>query len=243
MINSQIRRPHSHSAALMASNTKLILALFGLLITTATVATGYTNHTVGGYAGWFFHSKTNTSATNYTSWAANQTFSLGDCLIFRTTTNQTVIQTYNETTYRNCTTDDASDTDTFQYNGGNTDFDQSLTIEVPLTIEGANYYFSDAGDGVQCQRGMAFKILVRHGNGLPPSLNQPPPPPYGWTRDRPSNGMRVAHCRNLGEMACGLSVIYPLQLTLRDAPFTGPSGQNCLYSIGDKGDRAGQSTT
>ncbi|MFQ6619980.1 hypothetical protein Gotur_000950 [Gossypium turneri] len=178
MINSQIRRPHSHSAALMASNTKLILALFRLLITTATVATGYTNHTVGGYAGWFFHSKTNTSATNYTSWAANQTFSLGDYLIFRTTTNQTVIQTYNETTYRNCTTDDASDTDTFQYNGGKTDFDQSLTIEVPLTIEGANYYFSDAGDGVQCQRGMAFKILVRHGNGLPPSLNQPPPPPY-----------------------------------------------------------------
>ncbi|MBA0576208.1 hypothetical protein Golob_024581 [Gossypium lobatum] len=131
----------------MASNTILIPARFGLLITTATVATGYTNHTVGGDAGW-------------------------------TTTNQTVIQTYNETTYRNCTTDDASDTDTFQYNGGNTDFDQSLTIEVPLTIEGANYYFSDAGDGVQCQRGMAFKILVRHGNGLPPSLSQPPPPPY-----------------------------------------------------------------
>lgn len=74
--------------------------------------------------------------------------------------------------------DDASDTDTFQYDGGNSNFDQSLTIAVPLTIEGTNYYFSDADDGVQCQRGMAFEILVKHGNGLPPSLNQPPPPPY-----------------------------------------------------------------
>ncbi|XP_039046232.1 blue copper protein-like, partial [Hibiscus syriacus] len=111
------------------------------------------------------------SATNYTSWAANQTFSLGDYLIFRTSANQTVIQTYNETTYRNCTTDDALDTDTFQYNGGNSDFDQAMTIE------GANYYFADGDDGVQCQHEMEFEILVRHGIGLLPSLNQPPPPP------------------------------------------------------------------
>ncbi|KAK8477833.1 hypothetical protein V6N11_061144 [Hibiscus sabdariffa] len=162
----------------MASTAKLHLTLLGLLFTTATVATAYTNHTVGGDFGWFFHSKTNTSATNYTSWAANQTFNLGDYLIFRTSTNQTVIQTYNETTYQSCSTDDALDTDTFQYDGGSPQFDQSLTIAVPLTIEGVNYYFSDGDDGVQCQRGMAFEILVRHGNGLPPSLNQPPPPPY-----------------------------------------------------------------
>ncbi|XVE77008.1 hypothetical protein DITRI_Ditri13aG0027400 [Diplodiscus trichospermus] len=162
----------------MASNTKLNLTVIILLITTVATATGYTNHTVGGDAGWFFNSSSNTSAVDYSSWAANQTFNLGDYLIFGTSTNQTVIQTYNETTYRSCTMDDASDTDTFQYNGGNTNFDQSLTIAVPLTIEGKNYYFSDADDGVQCQGGMAFEILVKHGNGLPPSLNQPPPPPY-----------------------------------------------------------------
>ncbi|XWS45974.1 hypothetical protein CRYUN_Cryun14cG0025300 [Craigia yunnanensis] len=162
----------------MASNTKLNLTVIALLVTTVAAATGYTNHTVGGDAGWFFDSKTNTSAIDYSSWAANQTFNLGDYLIFRTSTNQTVIQTYNETTYRSCTMDDSSDTDTFQYDGGNTNFDQSLTIAVALTIEGTNYYFSDADDGVQCQRGMAFEILVSHGNGLPPSLNKPPPPPY-----------------------------------------------------------------
>ncbi|KAK8490776.1 hypothetical protein V6N13_036973 [Hibiscus sabdariffa] len=89
-----------------------------------------------------------------------------------------VIQTYNEITYQSCTPDDALDTDTFQYYDGSLEFDQSLTIAVPLTIQGINYYFSDGDNGVQCQRGMAFEILVRHGNGLPPSLNQPSPPPY-----------------------------------------------------------------
>ncbi|OMO78626.1 Plastocyanin-like protein [Corchorus capsularis] len=162
----------------MSSNINLNLTVIALLITTVATATAYTNHTVGGDAGWFFDSKTNKSVINYSSWAANQTFNLGDYLIFKTSTNQTVIQTYNETTYQSCTMDDALDTDTFQYNGGNTNFDESLTIAVPLTIQGTNYYYSDAEDGAQCQRGMAFEILVNHGTGLPPSLNQPPPPPY-----------------------------------------------------------------
>lgn len=99
-------------------------------------------------------------------------------LVFNTNSNQTVILTYNETTFNSCTTDDASDNDTFQYNGGSTEFGQSMTIAVPLTITGPNYFFSDANDGIQCQRGMAFQISVNHGQGLPPSLNQPPPPPY-----------------------------------------------------------------
>lgn len=159
----------------MATKTVAHLTLIALLITGAAA---YTNHTVGGNAGWLFDATTNTTAIKYSDWAANQKFNLGDYLIFNTNTNQTVIQTYNKTTYRSCTTDDASDTDTFQYGGGNNQFGQALTVPVPLTIEGSNYFFSDADDGVQCEQGMAFEITVRHGNGLPPSLNQPPPPPY-----------------------------------------------------------------
>ena len=53
------------------------LTVIALLIASAAA---YTNHTVGGDAGWFFDSATNTSAANYSSWAANQTFSLGDFL-------------------------------------------------------------------------------------------------------------------------------------------------------------------
>ncbi|GLT43100.1 hypothetical protein SLA2020_170720 [Shorea laevis] len=89
-----------------------------LLITTVATTTENTNHTIGGGVGWFFDFATNTSATNYTSWAANQTFNLRDYLIFRTNTNQTVIQTFNKTTLQSCSKDDASDNDTFQYNGG-----------------------------------------------------------------------------------------------------------------------------
>ncbi|KAL6565911.1 hypothetical protein OROHE_004966 [Orobanche hederae] len=82
-----------------------------------------------------------------------------------------MIQTYNKTTYESCITDDSLDTDTFQYGGGNDEFGNATVVLVPLTIEGSQYYFSDAEDGEQCHK-------VNHGTGLPPSLNQPPPPAY-----------------------------------------------------------------
>ncbi|KAL9315106.1 hypothetical protein ACSQ67_016107 [Phaseolus vulgaris] len=154
------------------------LTVCALLVTAVSAATaGYHNHTVGGGAGWSFNSTTNIPATNYSSWASNQIFDLGDYLIFNTNSNQTVVQTYNKTTYLNCTADD-TDNGTFVYGGGSRSFGESLTIAVPLTIVGPNYFFSDASDGVQCQRGLAFEIEVQQGAGLPPSLNQPPPPPY-----------------------------------------------------------------
>lgn len=158
--------------------TSLRLFVVALLITAAAAADSYTNHTVGGDAGWFFDSTTNKTSSDFSSWAANQTFNLGDFLIFNTNTNQTVIKTYNKTTYDSCTMDDALDTDTVQYDGGSNDFGKAMTIVVPLTIEGTQYFFSDAEDGEQCQNGMAFEIKVSHGLGLPPSLNQPPPPAY-----------------------------------------------------------------
>lgn len=88
-----------------------------------------------------------------------------------------MVQTYNKTTYLNCTADD-TDNGTFVYDSGSSSFGESLTIAVPLTIVGQNYFFSDSSDGVQCQHGLAFEIDVQNGAGLPPNLNQPPPPPY-----------------------------------------------------------------
>ncbi|KAI3764499.1 hypothetical protein L2E82_14508 [Cichorium intybus] len=99
-------------------------------------------------------------------------------ILVETNTNQTVVLTYNETTFRSCSVDNSSDSDTFLYGQGNQQFGQPLTVAVPLTIEGPNYFFSDASDGIQCANGMAFGINVSHGVGLPPNLNQPPPPPY-----------------------------------------------------------------
>lgn len=89
-----------------------------------------------------------------------------------------MIQTYNKTTFQSCSIDDSLDTDTFVYNGGSNELGTAVIIPVSLTIEGTQYYFSDASDGAPCQHGMAFGIKVGHGAGLPPSLNQPPPPPY-----------------------------------------------------------------
>ncbi|KAK7340145.1 hypothetical protein VNO77_20839 [Canavalia gladiata] len=205
----------------MAPSIAAYLTAFSLLITTAAAATGYQNHTVGGAAGWSFNSTTSTSATNYSSWAATQTFDLGDYLIFKTNSNQTVIQTYNKTSYLRCTADD-SDNGTFVYDGGSGRFGQALTIDVPLTIVGPNYFFSDAGDGVQCQHGMAFKINVQRGLGLPPSLNQPPPPPYieppgpdtaespPFTVALPPNGGALASGVNLRVAVYGFAAVLVL---------------------------------
>lgn len=223
----------------MANLTAIILLI--TIITAASAApspasppaTKYINHTVGGPTGWFFNSTSNTSFTNYSTWAASQTFNLGDylskltshlilqfnglnlqfqslicqfwsthfplssslnfphlffyiylliffCYIYRivvfNTENQTVIETQNITTYRSCSADDASDESTFVW--GDDSVGVKKTIAVPLVTEGTYYYFSDAGDGQQCQQGMAFAIEVNHGLGLPPILAQPPPPPY-----------------------------------------------------------------
>ncbi|KAK7294966.1 hypothetical protein RJT34_17866 [Clitoria ternatea] len=161
----------------MAPPIAAYITVFAVLVSTAAAATGYHNHTVGGGVGWSFNSTTDTSATNYSSWASTQTFDLGDFLIFNSNSNQTVIQTYNKTSYLSCTADD-SDNGTFVYDGGSSGFGEALTIAVPLTLVGPNYFFSDADDGVQCRRGLAFEIDVQRGLGLPPSLNHPPPPPY-----------------------------------------------------------------
>ncbi|KAL5146847.1 hypothetical protein HKD37_06G016627 [Glycine soja] len=101
----------------------------------------------------------------------------GDGKISATSSTACSDRTYNKTTYLNCTTN-YSDNGTFVYNGRSHGFGEALTIVVPLTIVGPNYFFSDAGDDVQCQRGLAFEIDVQRGLGLPSSLNQPPPPPY-----------------------------------------------------------------
>ncbi|KAH1153280.1 hypothetical protein GYH30_049091 [Glycine max] len=97
--------------------------------------------------------------------------------VFNTNSNQTVVQTYDKTTYLNCIAD-YSDNGTFVYNGESRGFGEALVVIVPLTIVGPNYFFFDADNGVQCQHNLAFEIDVQHDLGLPPSLNQLPLPSY-----------------------------------------------------------------
>ncbi|KAJ8632697.1 hypothetical protein MRB53_026033 [Persea americana] len=160
---------------------KVAISAVLLLLQMASAASDslppYTNHTVGGPAGWLFNANSNNPSANYSIWAANQTFNLGDFLVFNTNDNHTVMQTYNETTYNACSADDDYGNQTSVFFTGNGTA-APVTVAVPLTAEGKQFYFSDADDGSECEGGMRFEIVVGHGRGLPPSLNQPPPPPY-----------------------------------------------------------------
>lgn len=76
----------------MATSSMVNLtAIIALLIAAAAAAsdpppaTAYTNHTVGGSAGWLYDAAKNASTTNYSAWAATQTFNLGDFLSKLTT--------------------------------------------------------------------------------------------------------------------------------------------------------------
>ncbi|KAK1319740.1 hypothetical protein QJS10_CPB04g00237 [Acorus calamus] len=129
----------------------------------------YTNHTVGGAAGWFFFDKNATSATNYSDWASKQSFNLGDFLNIQQD-DLPVVQRRRRRRKRHLRVLGVGDS------GGG--FDDPVTVTVPLKVEGTTFYFSDAGEGMQCFKGLRFSIVVGHGRGLPSDLNRPPPPPY-----------------------------------------------------------------
>ncbi|VAI60274.1 unnamed protein product [Triticum turgidum subsp. durum] len=136
----------------------------------------YMNHTVGGADGWFFNATSNTTSGNYSSWAADETFYLGDYLIFKTNDNSSVVVTSNSTTYSLCDPSEDDGLETYIYSGGVGGLEETDAISVPLLYEGTNYFFSEADGGVQCQQGMRFQIKVAHGHGLPPALAHPPSP-------------------------------------------------------------------
>ncbi|KAE8791987.1 blue copper protein-like [Hordeum vulgare] len=136
----------------------------------------YMNHTVGGADGWFFNATSNTTSGNYSSWAAAETFYLGDYLIFKTNDNSSVVLTSNSTTYSLCDPSEDDGLETYIYSGGVGGLEETDAIAVPLLYEGTNYFFSEAAGGVQCQQGMRFQIKVAHGHGLPPALAHPPAP-------------------------------------------------------------------
>ena len=82
------------------------------------------------------------------------------CSGFKTDTGNTVVHTTNATAYRLCSAGVAA-------NGSSGWKPEGAFLAVMLTAEGANYFFSDAGDGDHCRKGMRFEVAVAHGRGLP----------------------------------------------------------------------------
>ncbi|XP_057955523.1 early nodulin-like protein 18 [Malania oleifera] len=162
-------------SALFFSFSTLFCCLHLLVLFSGGCVEGYKNYTVGDSLGWYDNLQK--PSVNYQKWASSKHFSLGDFLIFNTDSNHSVVQTYNFTTYKHCDYDDAQDTDTTEWLGGEPSATnpQPVSFPVPLLKEGMIYFFSAYYDGDQCHHGQRFKINVTHGQGLPPSLkNQSP---------------------------------------------------------------------
>ncbi|RWW27629.1 hypothetical protein GW17_00007933 [Ensete ventricosum] len=68
------------SMAAMGSTVLFMVVSFTTSAADSPPAPPYTNHTVGGAAGWFFNSTSNSSVTNYSDWASTQNFFLGNYL-------------------------------------------------------------------------------------------------------------------------------------------------------------------
>jgi len=168
--------------------TLCLWASVALVLMSGKGVEAYKNYTVGDSLGWYDNiMKAN---VDYAKWAAGKNFSLGDFLIFNTDSNHTVVQTYNQTTYKTCDLADASDDDTTEWSTSQPSTDATpTTVPVPLLKEGTTYFFSGDYDGWQCNKGQKFEINVTHGQGLPAALLTPPaatPPPTDDGNDTPA---------------------------------------------------------
>ncbi|XP_050231091.1 early nodulin-like protein 17 [Mercurialis annua] len=118
------------------------------LILISVTSTTATDHIVGANKGW-------NPGINYTYWANNHTFYVGDLISFRYPKTQYNVFEVNQTGYDNCTTEGA----TGNWSSGK-DF-------IPLN-KAMRYYFI-CGNG-QCFNGMKVSVLV-HPLAPPPSTS------------------------------------------------------------------------
>ncbi|TKY64649.1 Lamin protein [Spatholobus suberectus] len=148
----------------MAASWQLTCALL-LLISVVVTAT---DHIVGANRGW-------NAGINYTLWANNHTFYVGDLISFRYQKNQYNVFEVNQTGYDNCTTEGAV---------GNWSSGKDF---IPLN-EAKRYYFI-CGNG-QCFSGMKVSVLVH-------PLPSPPTSPISAEHSTPKSASTVVFKRGL----------------------------------------------
>ncbi|XP_073303467.1 early nodulin-like protein 17 [Primulina huaijiensis] len=127
----------------MSTSSSLILRIAAALLCLLLPSAAATDHIVGANKGW-------NPGINYTLWANNQTFYVGDLISFRYQKSQYNVFEVNQTGYDNCTIDSA----TGNWSSGK-DF-------IPLN-EAKRYYFICGNGG--CFSGMKVSVLV---HALPP---------------------------------------------------------------------------
>ncbi|XP_038692740.1 lamin-like protein [Tripterygium wilfordii] len=122
----------------MPSSTHLICICLLISALAAISPTTATDHIVGANKGW-------NPGINYTLWANNHTFYVGDLISFRYPKTQYNVFEVNQTGYDNCTTEGAV---------GNWSSGKDF---IPLNK--AERYFFICGNG-QCFNGMKVSVLV-----------------------------------------------------------------------------------
>ncbi|XP_030546965.1 lamin-like protein [Rhodamnia argentea] len=132
----------------MATSSHPIIVLLFVLAAAVVSPAAATDHIVGVNRGW-------NPGINYTLWANNQTFYVGDLISFRYQKSQYNVFEVNRTGYDNCTTEGAI---------GNWSSGKDF---IPLN-KAKRYYFI-CGNG-QCFNGMKVSVLV-HPLPPPPSAS------------------------------------------------------------------------
>ncbi|XP_051116025.1 lamin-like protein [Andrographis paniculata] len=133
-----------------------------------------TDHIVGANRGW-------NPGINYTLWANNHTFYVGDLISFRYQKTQYNVFEVNQTGYDNCTTEGAA---------GNWSSGKDF---IPLN-KAKRYYFICGNGG--CFSGMKVSVLV----------HPLPPPPSSSVAGRPENSAAVSPRRRVLGAALGVAL-------------------------------------
>ncbi|XP_047939771.1 lamin-like protein [Salvia hispanica] len=146
----------------MGSSAAPLLQLASAVFLVLVSSSAATDHIVGANKGW-------NPGLNYTLWANNHTFYVGDLISFRYQKTQYNVFEVNQTGYDNCTTEGA----TGNWSSGK-DF---ILLDKPK-----RYYFICGNGG--CFSGMKVSVLV-HALPPPPNSSTPDhtsaaaPPPIG----------------------------------------------------------------
>ncbi|KAK2378495.1 lamin protein [Trifolium repens] len=164
----------------MASSSSLLLLSFFFLFTTLLPVSA-TDHIVGANRGW-------NPGINYTLWANNHTFYVGDYISFRYQKNQYNVFMVNQTGYDNCTTEGAI---------GNWTSGKDFI----LFNKTMRYYFI-CGNG-QCMNGMKVSVFVH-------PLPSPPPSSSGEHHSTPKSAAPMILLEYLGYKSLMLSFVFVL---------------------------------
>ncbi|KAJ8536168.1 hypothetical protein K7X08_034569 [Anisodus acutangulus] len=112
--------------------------LFFLLLAAVATTVNATDHIVGANKGW-------NPGINYTLWANNQTFYVGDYISFRYQKSQYNVFLVNQTGYDNCTIDDA--------------FGNWISGKDFIMLNKTQRYYFICGTG-GCMNGMKVSVVV-----------------------------------------------------------------------------------